>query len=159
MEEELRHISYDAWATAEVLSWVDSAQTALHWAGLDAVPQDPALLESWHADPDVVASLLLRGQRLVGYGEVWRDGHEAEIARVIVAPAERGRGAGRVLVSGLTTQARAAALSPVWIRLHAENDAARACYTAAGFHRIGAAEEAEFNAGQPRSYIWMRAEG
>ncbi len=159
MEEDHRLISYDAWAAAKVLSWVDSMQTAQHWAALDAVPDDPSLLDSWHADPDVVASLLLRGQRLVGYGEVWRDGGEAEIARVIVAPADRGHGMGRVLVSGLATQAKALGLSPVWIRLHEENHPAFACYAAAGFGRIGAAEEAELNAGQPRRYVWMRADG
>src|SRR5690242_9231983 len=93
----------------------------------------------------------------VGYGEVWRDGAEAEIARVIVAPAERGRGLGRVLVSELAARARATGLSPVWIRLHEDNDAALACYAAAGFRRIDQAAEAEFNAGQPRRYVWMRA--
>jgi ribosomal protein S18 acetylase RimI-like enzyme len=154
-----RLISYDAWAAADVLSWVDSARTALHWAGLDAVPDDPSVLDSWHADPDVAASLLLCGHRLVGYGEVWRDGQEGEIARVIVAPADRGHGVGRVLVSALATQARAAGLSPVWIRLHEDNDAALACYAAAGFRRADPAGEAEFNAGQPKRYIWMRADG
>jgi ribosomal protein S18 acetylase RimI-like enzyme len=155
VDEDLRLIAYDAWAAADVLSWVDSPRTALHWAGLDAAPDDPSVLDSWHIDPDVAASLLLCGQRLVGYGELWRDGEEAEIARVIVAPAERGRGLGRVLVSKLATQARAAGLAPVWIRLHEENDAAQACYSAAGFRRIDAVSEAEFNEGQPRRYIWM----
>lgn len=158
MDGDLRIVAYDPRAAAEVLSWVDSPRTALHWAGLDAVPTDPSLVESWHDDPDVVALLLLRGQRWVAYGEVWRDGRDGEIARVIVAPAARGCGVGRVLVSGLTAEARALGLSPVWIRLHPDNAAALACYAAAGFRRTDSAGEAAFNEGQPHRYIWMRAE-
>jgi RimJ/RimL family protein N-acetyltransferase len=36
------------------------------------------------------------------------------------------------------------------------NAAARRAYEAAGFARATAEEEAAFNAGQRRSYVWMR---
>jgi RimJ/RimL family protein N-acetyltransferase len=37
-----------------------------------------------------------------------------------------------------------------------ENAAARRAYEAAGFRRATPDEEASFNAGQPRAYVWMR---
>jgi hypothetical protein len=33
---------------------------------------------------------------------------------------------------------------------------ARSCYAAVGFVRAAADEEAAFNVGQPRTYVWMR---
>jgi RimJ/RimL family protein N-acetyltransferase len=38
------------------------------------------------------------------------------------------------------------------------NAPAFACYKRAGFERAAPQEEAAFNAGQPREYVWMRLE-
>lgn len=101
---------------------------------------------------------MLDGGRLVGYGELWedRDLDEAELARLVIAPAVRGVGHGRALTRALADEAHRRGFAEVWLRVVPENDAARRAYEAAGFARATAEEEAEFNAGQPRSYVWMR---
>ncbi|MEU2563246.1 GNAT family N-acetyltransferase [Streptomyces longispororuber] len=50
----------------------------------------------WSRGSGVRARLLVAGDRPVGYGELWPDEaeDEVELARIIVAPRERGRGWG-----------------------------------------------------------------
>jgi ribosomal protein S18 acetylase RimI-like enzyme len=100
----------------------------------------------------------VEGSELVGYGELWedRDLDEAELARLIVAPALRGRGHGRALTRALADEAHRRGFADVWLRVVPENDAARRGYEAAGFARAAADQEAELNVGQPRTYVWMR---
>ena len=43
----------------------------------------------------------------------------------------------------------------VTLRVHSRNDVAIRCYHAAGFERVSAAEEIEWNKGQPVVYVWM----
>jgi ribosomal protein S18 acetylase RimI-like enzyme len=95
---------------------------------------------------------------LVGYGEVWTDGEEreAELARLIVDPDRRDRGLGRTLVGLLLERARLA-YPDVFLRVHPANAAALRCYAAAGLRRVPPADEAAFNAGQPVSYVWLKA--
>jgi ribosomal protein S18 acetylase RimI-like enzyme len=94
----------------------------------------------------------------IGYGEVWEDPEagEAELARIILAPAWRGRGFGRMLVILLAKRAKDAGFEDVWVRVVPANSAAIATYSSAGFERASAEEEAEFNTGQPERYVWMR---
>ena len=56
----------------------------------------------------------------------------------------------------LTAEARRRSFGEVWLRVVPENAAARRSYAAAGFVRASSDEEATFNAGQPRAYVWMR---
>lgn len=95
----------------------------------------------------------------VGYGEVWEDDeeNEAEIARLIVDPAVRGRGIGRALVSELLAAARGRGWDDVWLRVVPENEPALRAYAAAGFTPASAEEQAAFNVGQPVAYVWLRA--
>lgn len=125
------------------------------WAGLDRVPSDPSVFDRWNADPDVEAWLWLDGEAPVAYGEVWRDGGEAELARILVAPDRRCRGIGRAFVASLAERCAELGLEPAWVRVHAANAAAQAAYAAAGFVRADPRTEASFNAGQPARYRWM----
>jgi ribosomal protein S18 acetylase RimI-like enzyme len=95
---------------------------------------------------------------VIGYGELWeeRELGEAELARLVIAPAFRGAGRGRALTRALADEARRRGFADVWLRVVPENAAARRAYEAAGFARATADQEAEFNIGQPRSYVWMR---
>jgi [ribosomal protein S18]-alanine N-acetyltransferase len=95
---------------------------------------------------------------VVGYGELWedRDLDEAELARLVIAPAFRGKGHGRALTRALADEAHRRGFGEVWLRVVPDNAAARRAYEAAGFARATADQEAEFNAGQPRTYVWMR---
>jgi ribosomal protein S18 acetylase RimI-like enzyme len=121
-------------------------------------------LHRWHAGPDVVPFVFVEtdgtgGERLVGYGELWEDREldEAELARLVVDPVQRGRGHGRALTRALAVEARRRGFEEVWLRVVPENAAAIRAYAAAGFVRTTPEDEAEFNAGQPRVYVWMRA--
>ena len=95
----------------------------------------------------------------VGYGEIWEhpDADEAELARLIVDPARRGRGLGRLLATLLLAEARRLGWADVWLRVVPDNEPALRAYAAAGFRRATPAEELAFNAGQPADYVWMRA--
>ena len=76
---------------------------------------------------------------------------------MIVAPDRRGRGIGRLFVGRLADRARASGFGEVWIRVVPTNAAALACYAHAGFLRASPEQEAAFNHGQPREYVWMRS--
>ncbi len=95
---------------------------------------------------------------MVGYGELWEDREldEAELARLVIAPTLRGEGHGRALTRALADEAHRRGFAEVWLRVVPENAAARRAYVAAGFARATADQEDEFNAGQPRTYVWMR---
>ena len=142
-------------------SWVRSVDEASRWASLDHLPtlED---LERWHGQPYAKPYVLVRGDDVVGYGEVWDDGEEdrqedeAELARLVIAPAHRGQGLGRALTRALADEAWRRGVAEVWLRVVEDNLPARRAYEAAGFVRATPEEEAAFNAGQPRIYAWMR---
>ena len=143
-----------------VLAWVLSASEAERWAGVTEWPLPVGLLARFHAEADVHPFLLNDSEGVsLAYGEVWVDEEEdeAELARLLVDPTQRGQGNGRALVILLVEQARAVGYSDIWLRVVPENTQARACYRSAGFVRASEAEEAAFNVGQPAEYVWMRA--
>lgn len=154
---EARLVPFDQAQAETILGWVRSPADGEAWASLSEAP-GPEVFRRWHADPDVTAFVLERGGTPVAYGEVWRDEaeDEAELARIVVDPAARGRGVGRRFVGMLAAEARRSGLSEVVLRVHPTNAAALACYAAAGFERYGPEEQAAFNRGQPREYVWMR---
>jgi ribosomal protein S18 acetylase RimI-like enzyme len=72
-----------------------------------------------------------------------------------VAPARRGRGVGRQLVTGLAGRVLRH-FPAVFLRVHPDNVAAPRSYAGAGFVPVPAAEAAEWNDGQPTRYVWLR---
>jgi ribosomal protein S18 acetylase RimI-like enzyme len=98
------------------------------------------------------------GDAPIGYAEIWEDREEdeAELARIVIAPAARGRGEGRRLTRALADEARRRGFAEVWLRVVPDNVAAIRAYGAAGFTRATAEQELEFNVGQPKVYVWMR---
>jgi ribosomal protein S18 acetylase RimI-like enzyme len=114
------------------------------------------VLAEWHADPEVWPFVLRVEGEPVAYGEIWADGGDAELARLLVAPEARSRGVGRRLAGLLAAEAKRRGFRDAWLRVVPTNGAALAAYRAAGFTRATPAEEAEFNAGQPREYAWLR---
>ena len=155
---ELRR--FDAACAPLVSAWIRTPEEAEAWASLTDSPVTPELLARWHAEDDVHAFLLYEDEVPVGYGELWSDddGREVELARLVVAPDERGRGLGSELATMLCVEARRRFAYDVWLRVVPENTVAIAAYARAGFVRASAADEETFNGGQPRAYVWMRAE-
>ncbi|MFN8224288.1 MAG: GNAT family N-acetyltransferase [Gaiellales bacterium] len=154
---ELRAFTVEAAET--VAAWVISADEAARWGGVLEHPVRPAILAAWHAEPGVVPFLLVDSDEPVGYGELWEDEGEAELARLVVDPERRGRGLGRELVEGLVEEARRRNFDEIWIRVVPENEPAIRCYRNAGFVRTSVENETAFNEGQPRVYQWMRHGG
>jgi [ribosomal protein S18]-alanine N-acetyltransferase len=141
---------------AELVSgWpVDEAE-CLDWCSVGSVTGVD--VAAWSVDDDVEAWVLADDGAPVAYGELWFDDEEREVelAHLIVAPARRNVEVGRRLVEALAARG-AERFTTLLVRVAAENEPAQRCYAAAGFVRVSAAEEAEWNLGQPRQYVWMR---
>lgn len=145
---------------ATVARWPVSAGEVALWCGLRDFPVAARVVAGWQLDGDVRGHVLVEGDALLGYGEVWSDEEEgeAELARIIVAPGARGRGAGRRLVRGLAELALRAGYTEIFLRVHPDNAAALRCYRGAGFLPVDPALAAEWNIPQPVSYVWLRHE-
>jgi ribosomal protein S18 acetylase RimI-like enzyme len=130
-----------------VLGWIGSADELETWALRRDFPPHRDVLDEWHRDPAVHPYVLFAGDRLCAYGEVWEDREEdeAELARIVVAPSERGRGLGGSLVRLLVAEAAALGFRDIWVRVIPWNAPALACYEGAGFARTTAGEEERFN--------------
>ena len=84
-----------------VSGWATSGQDVLMWCGAAVAPVPTSRIRAWAGEDGTEPFGLFRGQRLVAYGELWVDDEEGEVelARLIVDPAERGRGVGRRLAA------------------------------------------------------------
>ena len=145
---------FDSRAAETIAGWAGDAAASMLWCSLPAVSRET--VETWASSPSVEAFVLREADRVVAYGEVWVDAdeQEVELAHLIVDPSQRGSGLGTQLVVGLVEQARRH-YPMVALRVHSRNDVAIRCYAAAGFERVSAAEEAEWNVAQPVDYVWM----
>lgn len=154
----MRLSGYDPSVAGLIAGWPRDASELEAWASLVPHTAGLGVFEGWHADPDVHPYVLWDGDRVCAYGEVWVDEAEAEaeLARIIVDPARRGRGVGRTLVGLLVERAQAVGYADIWVRVLPGNGPAIACYSAAGFRRTTPDRERAFNAGQPHEYMWMR---
>jgi ribosomal protein S18 acetylase RimI-like enzyme len=141
-----------------VAGWSTSADEADMWCSRAEHPFPAEVVAGWAAQPDVAAYLLLAEGEPVAYGEVWSDEEEdeAELARLIVAPAARGRGVGRALTAALVANA---GYENVFLRVRPDNTVALATYRGAGFEDVAAELQAEWNAPQPRPYAWLHYTG
>jgi ribosomal protein S18 acetylase RimI-like enzyme len=143
---------------ASIIAWPQSPAEAQWWAGAQAGwPLSIEALERWHADPDIHPYVLAGAATLLGYGELWIDAeeHEVELARLIVAPEQRGRGFGVALALALLRAAGRTNYPRAFLRVAPDNHVAVRCYRRAGFTPLSPAEQALFNQGQPIDYLWM----
>ena len=143
---------------AAVLGWVKTPEEAEQWASLSYPQLRPSIFDEWHAAEGVLPFIGRSEGELCAYGEIWEDPEEdeAELARVIVAPARRGSGLGRAFVSLLAAEAARRGWRDIWVRVVPENAPAIACYRRAGFVRASTDDERAFNREQEREYVWMR---
>ena len=139
-----------------VSGWAQTAEEVLMWCGARAAPVTADQVSAWASEDGVEPFGLYRGNQLVAYGELWVDDGETEVelARLIVAPGERGQGLGQYLAAELTRLARYRH-PRVLLRVHPGNVAALRCYAAAGFEPVGPHQAAIWNAGQPFNYVWL----
>ncbi|WP_326601559.1 GNAT family N-acetyltransferase [Streptomyces sp. NBC_01800] len=148
---------------AMVADWPTASAEVVMWCGRQEFPVPAQTISAWQQDDDVQAHVLVEGEKLVGYGELWFDAEEdeVELARIIVAPEARGKGLGRVLVRGLLAQAHESGCADVFMRVHPGNEKALRCYLGAGFRPVAPGLAENWNAAQPVNYVWLRhdAEG
>jgi ribosomal-protein-alanine N-acetyltransferase len=127
-------------------------EPAIRPAALGDLPHLAALEAAAFADPwpeSVMASELAQpgGVMLVavgggdrppsGYACFRLGGGEAELLRVAVAPAERGRGIARRLLAAGLEQLRAAGVASCYLEVRPANASALAVYRALGFELCG----------------------
>ena len=146
-------------ADAELVSsWAPTAQEVWTWVSRRTVPVPPDAIRDWAAEQGSVTYLVHEDGTPVAFGQVWLDDDEedAELARLLVAPAHRGRGVGRRMVRALTEVARQHR-PHVAMRVAPGNEAALRSYAAAGFERVAPGLEQEWNQGQPVAFVWLRA--
>ncbi|MER8006703.1 GNAT family N-acetyltransferase [Streptomyces sp. NPDC094149] len=143
---------------ASVAGWPTSLTEVVMWCGGSEFPMPEETISGWQQGEDVEAYVLVEGERLFAYGELWFDAEEdeVELARLIVDPEVRGEGVGRELVRGLLARAVEAGFDDVFMRVHPENDRALRCYSGAGFGPVDTSLQEEWNAAQPVNYTWLR---
>ncbi len=97
----------------------------------------------FHLDPQEVADgrgaflVVFQGGTPVGCGALrLLDAHTAELKRMYVAPAERGKGLGRHLLAALEGEARALGVTRLVLETGVRQAAALALYRATGFRSI-----------------------
>jgi GNAT superfamily N-acetyltransferase len=141
---------------AAVSSWATNRGEVFQWCGHRGARVPVEMIIGWSRTRDVQAYALHRGPEIIAYGELWFDPeeNEVELARVIVAPADRGKGKGRILFKELADIARQT-YPDVFMRIHPDNEFALRSSGAAGFRRVTPAKEDEWNTGQPTRYVWL----
>ncbi len=80
---------------------------------------------------------LERGERLLGYAVLSTGGGESELLNIAIAPAEQGRGLGKVLLQWLVQQARKMRSEMVFLEVRLSNQPAQMLYQSLGFNEIG----------------------
>lgn len=154
---DLELVPFEREQAALVSSWAPTADEVRRWVSRDTVPVPPEAVVGWADEEDSLTYVARVDDELVGFGQVWLEDDEddAEVARVLVAPDHRGQGVGRALVLALADVAQRYKPS-VALRVAPDNAQAIRAYAAAGFARVTADEEREYNQGQPVEYVWMR---
>lgn len=123
-----------------VLPWAPDAEAMRLWAGPAVgfpVPRATLWAALWQV-PGAAFALCEADERVVGFGQLMhREPGFAHLARIIVAPAHRGRGLGRLLCRALMQAAPARLpVRAFSLHVHPENHRARALYRSLGFVEV-----------------------
>lgn len=74
---------------------------------------------------------------LIGYLVAWYVLDEAELANLAVAPGERGKGLGRLLLDAMLGDASERGITDVYLEVRRSNAAAMKLYRSRGFEQVG----------------------
>jgi [ribosomal protein S18]-alanine N-acetyltransferase len=142
-----------------VAGWATTPAEVALLSGRTEYPFPSDLLTTWRAtDDDIHPYQYFDGDRPIGYAELWLDAEEdeVELARIILAPSDRGRGLGTAFVRALLVPAEAAGFADIFLRVRPDNTPALRTYHRVGFHPVPDDLAAEWNTDQPIAYTWMR---
>jgi RimJ/RimL family protein N-acetyltransferase len=128
-----------------IVEWVPDAEALYLFAGPQPTwPFTVEQLRSYESREGHGAWVVIeRGperERLVGQFELTVTGTSAWLSRVVIDPAQRGRGLARALVQFALEKARALGAADIGLKVIAGNDAAIRAYVAAGFRDTGDAD-------------------
>ena len=106
---------------------------------------DPGYGEAWSAlhvagtlsDPNSFARLADGDDGPAGFTLCRRAGPEVELLLIAVAPMDRGRGLGRLLLDTACADAQAWGAVEIFLEVRENNQAARRLYGQAGFQEVG----------------------
>ncbi|BBB63458.1 hypothetical protein UNDKW_5185 [Undibacterium sp. KW1] len=122
---------------AVIATWINNIQACARWAGPQlpfpfASADLPALLAKPQAQDLVLIDV---NKDVVGFAQFWqRDERRTHLGRIIVSPAARGLGYGRVLCEQLMRRAIAETGSSVLsLRVYRDNEGALHLYCQLGF--------------------------
>jgi ribosomal protein S18 acetylase RimI-like enzyme len=149
----LELVAFDQTHAATVADWPSTPTESRHWCG--EFPLTAEMVNSWSTPEDIQAYLLMNNKEPIGYGELWLDEDETELARLIVAPPHRNQGAGKHLVTALTNIALTRTAKLIALRVHPDNTRATRLYERAGFQLVDEPTATEWNAQQPVAYQWL----
>ncbi|HKY16159.1 MAG TPA: GNAT family N-acetyltransferase [Microthrixaceae bacterium] len=141
-------VSADVGVVAEVLGWFETDEEVATWAGTRfGVPLDRARFEAHvrsssdpAADHWCYALVSSSTTALFSYGELTNLDAElrrADLSRLVVAPAQRGRGVGTALILTLVDEAVRLGMTTIGLRVFAQNRDALRVYERLGFVRTG----------------------
>jgi [ribosomal protein S18]-alanine N-acetyltransferase len=100
-------------------------------------PWSVASFRSMLAQPQVLASVAVRGDVVIGYSIAWQLADEAELANLAVAPGARGEGIGSALLDDLLRVIETRGGATVYLEVRESNAAARALYHSRAFEEVG----------------------
>jgi ribosomal-protein-alanine N-acetyltransferase len=128
---------------AEVTSWFSDAGELRFFAGPRLTwPLDAGQWRSIRLDSSVTAWTAVLGDDPLPAGHAELVAESAEVvrmARLAVAPRERGHGVGRAVVQQLILKARASGHTLLTLNVHQDNTAAIRAYRGVGFEPTGSA--------------------
>jgi ribosomal protein S18 acetylase RimI-like enzyme len=119
-----------------IASWIPDAAACLRWAGPRlAFPFSAAELPALLTVAGGESYCLSDGEEPCGFGQHWVVTPGAvHLGRIILSPAARGKGLGRVLCRQLATKAvQSTGANTVTLRVYHDNTVALALYASLGF--------------------------
>lgn len=128
-----------------VLQWIDSPESLKLWGGpVLTYPPNPELTwDELKAAEENTFALVDENLAIAGFGQtLCREEHSVHLARIIVSPAIRGRGIGRILCSQLMQRA-VERYNPTVITLnvYTANAPALSLYRSLGFSPVTSEDE------------------
>ncbi|MBV8467474.1 MAG: GNAT family N-acetyltransferase [Burkholderiales bacterium] len=123
---------------AELASWIQDAHQCAHWAGAKlSFPFLAAdLPELLHTEPCDTCALIGSAGRMLGFGQILlrREAGTGHLGRIIVNPALRGTGLGKVLCTQLIERGVAThGFRSMTLWVYVDNPAAVRLYESLGF--------------------------
>ena len=100
-------------------------------------PWSAASFAGLHSNPRTRMTVADDGGRIVAYTVLMIAPPDADLANLAVAPLDKGRGIGKMLVADVIRAARAAGAHHVYLEVRESNARALAMYERAGFRTVG----------------------